>query len=105
MLRLDYPYTDWIVDFKRRYQLVNSTYNSLLISYFKNQINSNEEEERLFHLLQFLSFVKNLNLNLIKDCQKHWMKKQLYYILKFPLAQFITFTGGSVIKNDQRKKF
>ncbi len=26
VLRLDYQYTDWIVDFRRRYQLVNPTF-------------------------------------------------------------------------------
>ena len=62
---MDYPYTDWVVDFQRRHhQLVNLHYRSLIIGYIKNQIITNQvEEERLFHLLQFLSFVKSLKLN------------------------------------------
>jgi hypothetical protein len=31
---------------------------------------SEEEEEKLFHLLQFLSFIKSLDLNSFKDCKK-----------------------------------
>ena len=65
VLCLGYPYTDWVVDFQRRHhQLVNLHYRSLIIGYIKNQIITNQvEEERLFHLLQFLSFVKSLKLN------------------------------------------
>ena len=65
VLRSDYSYTDWVVDFQRRHhKLVNITYRSLVISYLENQIVTDQvEEERLFHLLQFLSFVKSLKLN------------------------------------------
>jgi hypothetical protein len=41
VLCLDYQYTDWILDFRRRhrrYDLVNSTYRSLVTSYLENQI-------------------------------------------------------------------
>ena len=70
VLRSDYSYTDWVVDFQRRHhQLVTLTSRSLVISYLDNQlIRNQEEEERLFHLLQFLSFVKSLKLNPLKDC-------------------------------------
>jgi len=65
-----------------------------LTNYLDNQEISNKEgEERLFHLLQFLSFVKNLELNPSNDCQKHPIKNQLYYGLKFPLSQFAKFIG------------
>lgn len=70
----------------------------------QNTIDCQENEERFFHLLQFLSFVKSLNLNPTKDCQKHWIKNQLYYILKFTLADFVDFTGITITKNYQRKK-
>jgi hypothetical protein len=92
VLRSDYPYTDWILNFQRRYW-GNPTFRPLMISYLDNQlIRNQEEEERLFHLLQFLSFVKSLKLNPFKDCRKHRIKKQLYYGLKFPLSQFVKFT-------------
>ena len=62
------------------------------------------EEERLFHLLQFLSFVRSLELNLFKDCEKHRIKDQFYYVLKFPLSQFVKFTGIQISKQSQRDK-
>ena len=36
MLRLDYEYADWILDFRRKYQLVNPSNRRLLTSYLKN---------------------------------------------------------------------
>ena len=49
------------MDFQRRHhQLLNLTSRSLVINYLENQIITDQvEEERLFHLLQFLSFVKS----------------------------------------------
>jgi hypothetical protein len=101
---LDYPYTDWILDFQRRYQL-NPTYRSLVTNYLENQrIKNQDEEERFFHLLQFLSFIKNVELNPRKDCKKQRIKKQNYYVLKFALSQFVEFTGIRTLKDSQRKK-
>jgi len=99
VLCLDYGYSDWIVDFKRRYQQVNHTYPSLVTSYIGNQINTQEKEERLFHLLQFLSFIKSLELNPRKNCKKLSIKKQSYYGLKFPLSKFVEFTGIRTLKD------
>jgi len=103
VLRLDYVYTDWIVDFQRRQQR-NPTSRSLVTSYLETGMGNQEEEERLFHLFQFLSFVKSLELNLFKDCKKHRIKEQSYYGLKFPLSQFVKFTGIQISKQSQRDK-
>jgi len=103
VLRLDYVYTDWIVDFQRRQQR-NPTSRSLVTSYLEIEMGNPEEEERLFHLFQFLSFVKSLELNLFKDCKKHRIKEQFYYGLKFPLSQFVKFTGIQISKQSQRDK-
>ena len=84
---------------------MNLISRSLVISYLENQIiNDQREEERLFHLLQFLSFVKSLKLNRFKDCQKHKIKKQFYYGLKFPLSQFVKFTGMQLSNQSDREK-
>jgi len=108
VLCLDYQYTDWILDFERRhreYDIINSTYTSLVTSYLENQIIKNQaEEERIFHLLQFLSFVKSLKLNPLKDCKNHKIKKQNYYGLKFPLSKFVNFTGIKISNHSRREK-
>ena len=94
------------MDFQRRHhQLVNLTSRSLVISYLDNQLIRNQEEEaRLFHLLQFLSFVKSLELNPLKDCKKLIIKNQFYYELKFPLSKFVKFTGMQLSNKSKRKK-
>ena len=76
---LYFQYTDWIVDFQRRCRLKNIISPVLVTNYFGNQISSQKDEERLFHLLQFLSFIKSLELSPAKDCKKHSIKKQNYY--------------------------
>ena len=104
VLRSDYSYADWVLDFQRRYRQVNSTNSSLLINYLENQINSQETEERLFHLVQVLSFIKKLGLTPSKKCKPQRIKKQNYYFLKFPLNQFVRFIGIQSLKDSQRKK-
>ena len=104
VLCLDSVYGDWVVDFKRRQQ-INLISNSLFTSYLETSMGNNEkEEERLFHLLQFLSFIRSSELNLFKDCAKYRIKDQFYYGLKFPLSQFVKFTGIQISKQSQRDK-
>jgi len=104
VLRLDYVYTDWIVDFQRRFQ-GNLNYRSLVTSYLESQLIKEQEEEKgFFHLLQFLSFVKSLKLNPFKDCKKYRLKEQFYYELKFPLSQFVKFTGMHLSNRSEREK-
>ena len=78
------------------------TNNSIYLE--NRRIKNQEEEERLFHLLQFLSFVRSLELNPRKDCKKYKIKKQDYSCLKFPFSQFVKFTGIQISKHSQRKK-
>jgi hypothetical protein len=101
-----YPYTDWVVNFKRQYrQLENINSRSLVVHFIENQIITNQKEkERFFHLLQFLSFVKSLKLDKLKDCTKHQIKEQLYYDFKFPLSKFVKFTGMKVSNKSEREK-
>ena len=68
VLRSEYSYTDWILDFQRRYQAATA-FRPLVTSYIENQVIKNqEEEERLFHLLQFLS------LTIFIFCEKFKVK-------------------------------
>ena len=95
-LRVDSPCSNWIVDFKRRSQ-DKTLVRSLVTSYFKNkQITNQTKAERLFHLLQFLSFIDSLELNIVKNRQKlktTKLENQLYYEVRFSLSQFLKFTG------------
>lgn len=79
VLCLNYPYPDWVVYFRIRYQIVNASNPTLLTSYLKNRRMSEEEEEKLFYLLQFLSFIKSLESNSFKDGKRLRVKKQNYY--------------------------
>ena len=103
VLCLNCVYTDWVIDFQRRQQK-NNTSHSLVTSYLETRMNNQEEEERLFHLFQFLSFVKSLELNPFKDCKRYRIKEQFYYGLKFPLSKFIKFTGIQISKQSRRDK-
>ena len=58
----------------------------------------------MFHLLQFLSFIKSLELNPGKDCEKYRIKKQDYHCLKFPLSKFVDFTGIKISSHSGREK-
>ena len=104
VLRLDYQYADWIVDFRRECRLVDPSNRALLTSYLENQIMVTEEEERFFHLLQFLSFIKSLKVNPFKDCKRLRVKNQNYYRLKFPLSKFVKYTGIKISNQSDRKK-
>ena len=75
VLNLGYHYADWILDFRRRYRPAKPSNGVLLTSYLKNRKMTEETEGELFHLLQFLSFIKSLELNSFKDCKRLRVKK------------------------------
>jgi hypothetical protein len=103
-LRMDSRYSEWIVDFQRQFQ-GNPPFRALVTSYLNNQQTRNQKEaERLYHLLQFLSFVNSLNLNPFQDCKRFQMKTQIYYELKFPLSQFLKFTNMQSSNQVEREK-
>ena len=104
VLCLDYDYADWILDFRRRYPLLKPSNRWLLTSYLENNIMPEKEEKRFFHLLQFLSFIKSLDLNVLKDCKKLRVKKQNYYRLKFPLSKSMKFTGVQIFNKSNRRE-
>nr|YP_010444203.1 hypothetical protein, Heak293_Cp026_like [Fibrocapsa japonica]UTE95090.1 hypothetical protein, Heak293_Cp026_like [Fibrocapsa japonica] len=98
MLHLNYQYTDWVVDFRRRSLLVNSNNRPLLTSYLKNQILNAEEKKRFFCLLQFLSFIKSLDLKSFNDYKLLKVKNQNYCYLKFSLSKFVRYTSIKISK-------
>ncbi len=80
-----YSYTDWLVDFSRRYSQEKIPSSFLLSSYLQNTIDYQHEEERFFHLLQFLSFTHNKITNSIN------IYSQIYYLIAFQLKEFMEF--------------
>ena len=105
VLNLGSIYTDWVVDFQRKHhQLANYNSRPLITSYLDNELVNQEEEDRLFHLLQLLSFIRSLELNPFNDCKKHRIKTQLYFHLEFPLSEFVKFTGIKISNHSKREK-
>jgi hypothetical protein len=43
VLRLDYQYADWVIDFRRKYRPVNTSNRALLTSYLENRVMAEEE--------------------------------------------------------------
>ena len=103
ILHLNYPYADWVNSFERKSRLVNSGSQLLLTSYLKNTIMSIEEEKRLFRLLQFLSFIKSLDLKSSEIYKSLRVKNRNYYYLKFPLSKFVQYTGIKISNKSDRK--
>lgn len=60
-----------------------------------------EHNERLYHLLQFLNFIKTLKY---QDCSLHFLEGKKYVIQEFYLKDFMQFIGVSPTKQNQRTK-
>lgn len=103
MLHLNYQYTDWVVDFRRRSRLANSNNRPLLTSYLKNQVMNAEDEKKFFRLLQFLSFIKSLDLKSFNDYKLLKVRNLNYYYLKFLLSKFVSYTGIKISNKSDRK--
>jgi hypothetical protein len=74
----EFDYTDWIRDFYRKLNSTRSV-NSILVTDYISQtkMNSFDEMEFLFRLLQFLSFLRKFEG--VKQC----IDDQTYYIVEF----------------------
>jgi hypothetical protein len=71
-------YIDWVIDFRRRCRLVNFNHQTLLTNYLENKVMALEEEKRLFHLLQFLSFIKSLEIKSFNHWKMLKVKNRAY---------------------------
>jgi len=110
VLNLNYSYTDWLLDFCRKYKRTTENHNMTLLTrlnYFKTPKLHNETEKQLFHLITVLSFIENLKLH--KAYKKHKVNSQIYYSFNFKLSQFTAFTGvkckNQADRNDLLKYF
>ena len=95
----EFDYTDWIRDFYRKLNYTRSV-NSILVTDYISQtkMNSFDEMEFLFRLLQFLSFIRKFEG--VKQC----IDDQTYYIVEFCVVDFIRFLGKDPKSSYQRSK-
>jgi len=99
---LDSCFVTWLIDFIRKdYGNQARTQLVLATEYFTNItcIFENQSSERVYHLLQFLNFIKTLNR---EDCTQHLLEGKSYFVHTFLLNDFINFIG---IKNIKTQRF
>lgn len=90
---LDSYFVTWLIDFIRKdCQTQTHTQPVLAVEYFTNItcIFENQPSEKVYHLLQFLNFIKTLNR---ENCTQHLLEGKTYFIHNFPLNDFINFIG------------
>jgi hypothetical protein len=83
ILILDNSYTDWLIDYSRK---TEKPINSLVTSYLtSNNLQTIENEKYVFRLLQFLSFSRQYSTD------EKYLLSQKYYVIKFPVRDFMDF--------------
>ena len=96
---LDFCYTDWLLIWLRKISQDQKPFNSLVSSYLKSDnLDSFVEKERFLNLLQFLSFIRNF------EGSKRFLEDQVYYVIQFPLIDFVNFIGGNNTSTYHRTK-
>ncbi len=98
-LVLNFCYTDWLAKLLRKI-VQRAKFNPGLVTDYlvKSKLNSFTEKESLFRLLQFLSFIRNLK------GVKQFVDDQIYYLIEFPVADFLRFLGENSKSSYQRRK-
>ena len=86
-------------EFSRKIFKKQKLSNCLVTSYFeKNNLDSFVKKKRFLKLLQFLFFIRNL------EALKQFINDQVYYLIEFPVADFLRFTGVNEKSQYQRTK-
>ena len=98
-LVLNFCYTDWLVKLLRKIVQRPKFNPGLVTDYLgKSKLNSFADKESLFRLLQFLSFIRNLK------GVKQFIDDQIYYLIEFPVSDFLRFLGENPKSSYQRRK-
>ena len=98
---LDNSFVTWLIHFSRKYSgNKTNTQLALATEYFTpiTCILENQHLERVYHLLQFLNFIKTLNN---ENCTPYFLEGRKYFRHIFPLKNFINFIG---IKQNQNQR-
>ena len=96
---LNFYYTDLIRDFYRKLSDTREFNASLVTDYIKQtKCDSLDETVFLFRFLQFLSFIRKF------EGKKECIDDQVYYIIEFPIVDFLHFLDKDVKSTYQRTK-
>ena len=93
-LNLNSNYMDWLLHWYRQSSPKQNTIG-LLTTYLKN-----DNKELTFNFLRFLSFLQSQT----KKSYTRSFDDQVYYMIRFPLSDFIIYTGADHKSHYQRKK-
>ena len=96
---LSFSYTDWIRDYFRKLSCMREFNSGLVTDYLsQRKFDSLEETKSFFLFLQFLSFLRKMKglAQLLDD--------QVYYIVEFPVVDFLRFLGKNPKSTYQRNK-
>ena len=98
VLRSDYPYIDWIIDFQRRCQ-GNPTFRALMTSYLENQMIKNQEE-----------YSELLDSNIAVEEQVFWTHRgEFFLVMKNFLDNITNFdefeTAFTLLYQKTREEF
>jgi hypothetical protein len=85
---------DWLVDWDRQLSFKQNTIG-LLTTYLKN-----DSKVLTFNFLRFLSFLQSQT----KKSYTRSFDDQVYYMIRFPLSDFIIYIGADHKSHYQRKK-
>lgn len=96
---LNFYYTDWVRDFYRKLSDRREFNAGLVTDYIKQtKFDSLDETMFLFRFLQFLSFIRRF------EGKKECIDDQVYYIIEFPIVDFLHFLDKNVKSTYQRTK-
>jgi hypothetical protein len=96
---LHFSYTDWIRDFSRKLSYMREFNTGLLTDYLRQtKFDSLDERKSFFRFLQFLSFIRKM------EGLRQFIDDQAYYIVEFPVVDFIRFLGKDPKSTYQRNK-
>ena len=96
---LHFSYTDWIRDFYRKLSYTREFNTGLVTDYLRQtKFDSLDETKSFFRFLQFLSFLRKM------EGFRQFIDDQVYYIVEFPVVDFLRFLGKNPKSTYQRNK-
>lgn len=96
---LHFYQTDWIRDFYRKLSYMREFNTGLVTDYLRQtKFDSLDERKSFFRFLQFLSFLRNI------ESSRQFIDDQVYYMIEFPVVDFIRFLGKNPKSTYQRNK-